>query len=372
MRSFSLLLLSVSLFLVSGLTDSVAQVNLERISVTERADGEGFVIRYHLTEMADSFTVAQPSAERIQMKLFASEMADATTMFPALTLPQGSTVFSDFMLHQVPGGLGIDITLESGNYFLASAYPDQNQRDVLLALEYTSEAELKEITSVTDPYRWGDDAEEPDAVEETERAESEREEQAVVVEESDRERIDVKFGVRAGFSQSNFLNKTYSNDPRTEVVIGVPVDIRLPVYVPGGFRLGIESGVYYYQQGIENPSEQFDAQFVKIDYLKVPVLAKFNYPLMDWVEPHFVAGPYFGFMVSSESETAAGRMNDLDNFTTEVDLGGVIGLGTDLIIGNTILNARLDYSVGFKPVFTAPEESEEIHSVISVLVGITF
>lgn len=368
-----LLLLTVGLLLISGVTASVAQVNLERISVSERADGQGFVIRYHLTEMADSFTVAQPSSDRIQMKLFASEMADASTMFPALTLPQGSTVFSDFMLYQVPGGLGIDISLESGNYFLARAYPDQNQRDILLALENTSEAELEEITSVTDPYSWGDDAEEePEAVEETEQAEPETEEQAVVVEESGRERIGVKFGVRAGFSQANFLNKNYSNDPRTEVVSGVSADIQLPVYVPGGFRMGIESGVYYYQQGIENPSEKFNAQFLKIDYLKVPVLAKFKYPLMDWIEPHFVAGPYFGFMVSSESERENGGRNDLDNVTAEVDLGGVMGLGTDIILGNTILNTRIDYSVGFKPVFTVPEESEEIHSVISVLVGITF
>ena len=367
MRSFLLLLLFTALFFTAGLNQSAAQINLDRISVSERGDEQGFVVRYHLTEMVDSFTVSQPSTDRIQMQLFASDIVDANNMLPALSLPPGDTVFSDFSLRQIPGGIGIDIILEEGNYLIARAYPDQNLRDLLLSLEYTTRSELEEITTVTEPLDRDVDTEETEPVREDDPDVSEEE----ITEQPERS-VTLKFGVRAGMSYSNFLNKNYSNSLRSEIVIGVPAEIKLPVYVMPDVRLGIESGIYYYQLGIENPSEGFDAQFIKVDYLQLPVLAKFTYPLMDRVEPHLVVGPYFGFMVSSESETDTGRMRDMDNFTTEVDLGGKIGLGTDLILGNTVLNARFEYSVGFKPVFTVPEDREEIHSVVSLLVGITF
>lgn len=361
------LLLFTILFFAAGLKQSSAQINLDRISVSERSDEQGFVVRYHLTEMVDSFTVSQPSTDRIQMQLFASDIVDVNNMLPALSLPPGDTVFSDFSLRQIPGGIGIDIILEEGNYFMARAYPDQNLRDLLLSLEYTSRSELEEITTVTEPHDRDDEVVETEPAREDEPVAQEEE----IIAQTDR-KVTLKFGVRAGMSSSNFLNKNYTNSPRSEIVMGVPAEIQLPVNITPDVKFGIETGLYYYQLGIENPSEGFDAQFIKIDYLRLPVLAKFNYMLMDLVEPHLVVGPYFGFMVSSESETDSGRMRDMDNFTTEVDLGGKIGLGTDLILGNTVLNARFEYSVGFKPVFTEPEDREEIHSVVSLLVGITF
>ncbi len=351
------------------MSTTVAQTNIERISVVERGDDRGFVVRYHLTALVDSFTVNQPSTDQIRMELYASDMADAEEMLPAVSLPREGAVFSDIRLNRIANGVEVEFTFEPGHYFIAQAYPDQNMRDLLLALEYTTREELEQIIEESEALEWTDEdpVDEPVAEEEEPAEPEER-----VGEPRFRDGISVKFGVRAGFSRSDFINQTFSNDTRSEMTLGVPMVLSLPVTVHNNISLGVESGVYYYQKGIQNPPEEFNAQFLNIDYIQVPLLARFNYTSLRFMEPHVVVGPYLAFMVSSEADRSTRRRNDLDDRTNSADLGGVLGLGTDVTLGHTTLNARLEYSVGFEPVFTVPENSEEAHSVFSVMVGITF
>lgn len=366
MRRFFLSLFVITIIWSAGSSVASAQTNIERISVTERSDEQGFVVRYHLTEMVDSFTVSQPSIDQVQMELYAADMEDADQMLPALTLPQGDTVFRDIQLHRIENGVGVEFTFEPGNYFKAQAYPDQNMRDLLLALEYTSREEVEQIVEGEVYLDWADT--EPDSepvAEETDPFEPDEPQRF-------RDEVSIQFGVRAGFSRANFINQNYNNEARTEYALGVPMVIDLPVFLNNDIKLGIESGAYYYQKGIQNPPEEFNAETLNIDYIQVPVLARFNYTSLRWLDPHIVVGPYLAFMVSSEAGRTTRRRNDLDDRTNSADLGGVFGVGTDLSIGHTTLNTRLEYSVGFEPVFSIPEDSEEGHSMFSIMVGITF
>src|SRR5699024_7943487 len=43
---------------------------LSRISVAERADGGGLVLRYHLSAQPDSYTLYRPRTDLIQMNLY--------------------------------------------------------------------------------------------------------------------------------------------------------------------------------------------------------------------------------------------------------------------------------------------------------------
>ena len=47
-----------------------AQPELPRISVAERSDGLGYVVRYHFTTAPDSFKIFQPRADLIQVAIY--------------------------------------------------------------------------------------------------------------------------------------------------------------------------------------------------------------------------------------------------------------------------------------------------------------
>lgn len=142
------LLLGVLFGLKPG--EASAQNNLDRISTVERSDGKGYVVRYHLEEMVDSFKVVHSSPDLIQMSLYSTDLDTAGIQFPPV-----SSTFQNVDVHYTPEGLGIDIFLGAQNYFNSMAYADQNGKDVLLALENTSLSEVEETTGNTDPIIWG-------------------------------------------------------------------------------------------------------------------------------------------------------------------------------------------------------------------------
>lgn len=128
------------------------QTSLDRISAVERSDGKGYVIRYHLDEMVDSFRVNQPSSDMIQMMLYSEEL-DTT----GLSLPPFSDTFPSVDVHKTDLGVGVNVHLGEGSYFKTSVYPDQNRRHLLLALERTTLDEIRQITDGVEPIVWNID-----------------------------------------------------------------------------------------------------------------------------------------------------------------------------------------------------------------------
>lgn len=126
-----------------------AQPQLERISAIERSDGKGFVVRHHLTEMVDSFKVVHSAPDFLQIRLFSPGL-DTLNYQPL----KASNVFSEVNIHPLADGIGIDMFLGEGHYFKAEAYPDQNQKDLLLGLERSSIWEVESATANTDPLVW--------------------------------------------------------------------------------------------------------------------------------------------------------------------------------------------------------------------------
>lgn len=141
---FPLLLLFTTGLLFSS-DPAFAQKELNRISIAERSDGKGFVVRYHLSEMVDSVKVSQPSSDRIQLILFSPELD--TLNFNS---PPSTSTFNNFELFPAAEGMGVEISLSAGQYFKARSYADQNGRDMLLALERVSSSEIDEIANASD------------------------------------------------------------------------------------------------------------------------------------------------------------------------------------------------------------------------------
>ena len=125
-----------------GISENLsAQSQLDRISVAERSDGQGFVVRFHLTEAVDSFAFAHIEQQRMQLKLYSEEIyTNEPLLLPDLD------VIQNFKIIRVNGGLVFDLLLYDKRLFSGVSYPDVNQQDLLLALTYTVER-LREADS---------------------------------------------------------------------------------------------------------------------------------------------------------------------------------------------------------------------------------
>ncbi|TVR17598.1 MAG: N-acetylmuramoyl-L-alanine amidase [Balneolaceae bacterium] len=126
-----------------------AQTNLERISLVERSDGNGFVMRFHLTEAADSFKVSQPEAGLIQMMIYSP-----TLKADNFLEPERFANIRNVEYHKNLFGFGIDIFLEESAYLKANAYPDANRRHLLLNLEWSNSAEISRVAASHDFIYW--------------------------------------------------------------------------------------------------------------------------------------------------------------------------------------------------------------------------
>ncbi len=368
MRIAKFTLLSVILFLICGFATINGQAQLERISIAERADELGFVVRFHLTEMADSFRVARPEANLIQIALYSPELETVGVTMSALPEP-----FENIELYKLEMGAGIEITLSEDIYFTSIAYPDVNMRDVLLALEYSTQEEVARVVNPEERFHWDDYVPEPDEPAVAEQPEIvEDDEEPVIVDLPRRWSLDV--GLRGGLSTSNFYGVGYGRDSRSGYSMATIFTVNMPYRLPYNIRPSLETGVYFTQKGYENPvSDKFVAVVAEFDYIEIPVLAKLNYDVTPIISPHVVFGPYVGFMVNAERVRADDSRRDLDDFTREVDTGFLAGAGADFRLGGYVISAQVRGSLGFTTIFSDEEiDDGEKHRHFSVLLGFTF
>lgn len=130
---------------------ALAQTSLQRISTVERSDGQGYVIRYHLSMAVDSFAIRQPDPSLIQMKLYTPEIDTA-----GIRIDTQQGVIRDVLLHPLEDGLGVEFVLTPLNPWLANAYPDRNGHDLLLSLTQADQDDVIALANTTEPYPWGE------------------------------------------------------------------------------------------------------------------------------------------------------------------------------------------------------------------------
>jgi hypothetical protein len=341
-------------------SSALAQSELTRVSIAERSDGEGFVLRFHLTEAPDSFQIARPSPQLVQLNIYGSELGTGET-------PAGENDdITDIQLFDLENGAGADIYLNENSFFATDAYPDVNGRDLLLSLEYTSEEEV--LSSVTDGFRINrgqtDDAERDDLVQDnrTEIEETESAEENIApnrdITRAGAAEKRVTYGVLAGFTVADVKGDAFVSEPRSGISFGLAVGVKLPWRLPYDIRTGIETGIIYTQKGFENATPDFlNAEIVEFDYIEVPVLAKLSYPLLEQVSPYFLIGPSLGFNVSAERVRTDESRADLDDQTRSADLSLIIGGGIDVSVGSQILSLQAKGGLSFSDVFKTVDES---------------
>ncbi len=143
------------LFALIGNVATYAQQNtkLSRISMATRSDGNGAVLRYHFSSAVDSFEVTQPEPDFIQMVLYHPNIDTANIVLPE----EQNEHLKEIHLYNLGYGYGLDIFLQDNVSYKASAYPDQNKRDLLLGLTKTNETALKNHTKNFAERTWIDE-----------------------------------------------------------------------------------------------------------------------------------------------------------------------------------------------------------------------
>ncbi|TVR18843.1 MAG: hypothetical protein EA391_01650 [Balneolaceae bacterium] len=143
-----LLIITISSsFIFPQIVKSQQQPVLERISVTERSDWLGFVVRLHLTAPIDSFNVAQTESHLLQVILYSKSLNMGEFLEPDKSL------VTDISQVELQDGIGFELKINDEHSFEVDSYFDMNLRDLLISLTYTNEFHAQDppiFTSVTD------------------------------------------------------------------------------------------------------------------------------------------------------------------------------------------------------------------------------
>lgn len=381
MKFIKPLIFLVAIIVQIGSGTTIAQ-QLDRISISERSDGNGFVMRFHLTEMVDSFSVARPDVNLVQMSLYAEDISESN-----IVLIQRTNQIPEVKLSTIEGGIGVDITIAEHEFFLTDAYPDVNQSDLLLSLQYAPEEDVLVVVDEnarTAPVPGEEPPEteqknvEPEEIPEAGEDINETAEESVQEQPEKNRKITTAIGVQVGASLASVEGDGFSKDVRQGVTYGLAVSILFPYELPYNVKPGVETGVFFTQKGFENPSQEYlNAQTVEFDYIEVPVMGKLSYPLHNLFSPYIIAGPSFAFMVNAERiRISDERRLDLDDRTYPFEITGTLGGGFDLKLQEQIINVQLKGIYSFKDVFKSQEDSVPAdsftHRYISIELGFRF
>ncbi len=168
----------------------------------------------------------------------------------------------------------------------------------------------------------------------------------------------IGFGFRGGLNFANLNDIDDDFSSRTGLMMGGYFNFLIP-----NSPVSIQPEILYTQKGFESGNAT-----IQLDYVEVPVLAKFDFIIDSNITPHVYFGPYIGFNVNAEIDgenTLIEGETDIDDAVVGTDFGVVVGGGVDF--GQ--FNAGVRYGAGLSEVF---EDLDGKNGVFSVIAGVNF
>lgn len=167
----------------------------------------------------------------------------------------------------------------------------------------------------------------------------------------------VRFGAKAGLNFASMITDDADDDldGRTAFHLGLTAEFEM------SDSFSIQPELLYSGQGLSE-NDSYEEYTTKLDYLTLPVMAKFY--VADGF--NFEVGPQIGFLLSADDNG-----DDISDLLKKTDFALNLGTGYKLDSG---LNFGLRYSMGLIDVPDAPE-SQDIdfkHSVLQLSVGFNF
>lgn len=177
------------------------------------------------------------------------------------------------------------------------------------------------------------------------------------------------FSQLRGFDDVNVSN-------RTGTMFGASLQL------PFGTRTSVQGEALFVNKGTKVNSSTGPDYNVKLDYLVLPMLLRFDRHIGPGIGPHVYLGPSVGFnvgcSVTAESSGVPSTRSDCskDNFDPKVlDWSGVVGAGVDLTMGGFGVTGGARYSVGLNNVSktSAIDASERVRNgTFTVYAGVLF
>lgn len=167
---------------------------------------------------------------------------------------------------------------------------------------------------------------------------------------------DVNFGAKAGLNVST-LPPGFT-ESRTSFHLGAVAEIVI------GDNFSLQPELLYSGQGSKDQDDSDDNEIYRVDYLSIPILAKYYVTDALSVE----GGPQLGFLLSAEAEDN-GETVDIKDTTKSTDFGFALGAGYKLESG---LNFGLRYFFG-SDVNDIDEDADEFKNrVFQLSIGYFF
>ena len=127
--------------------------------------------------------------------------------------------------------------------------------------------------------------------------------------------------------------------------------------------LSVQPEVNFMQKGVTETEEGYNVN-IKLDYVEIPVLLRFNIPMEGSISPYLMLGPSIAFKAGCTIGSGdSGTTVDVDCEEAELevssmDFGGVLaaGLGFDAGPGQVFVGAR--YYAGFMTVDDSGQDAD--------------
>ncbi|MFO7260545.1 MAG: porin family protein [bacterium] len=188
---------------------------------------------------------------------------------------------------------------------------------------------------------------------------------AVSAESARAQQLEIGFKLGAAFA--NLTNPFEPGDPDPE---------RITTFAGGGhLRFGLtptfslQPELLFVRKGAGEP--QVDDSGPRFDYVEIPVLARFDIPLVGApISPFIYAGPYAAFEVSCKVNDRGDEQDCGDDTHETVDYGAVFGAGLGFAAGPGRLVVEGRYDLGLRAVIPEePNSPEQKNRAFGLFIG---
>lgn len=158
-------------------------------------------------------------------------------------------------------------------------------------------------------------------------------------------------GVRLSLARTTFVGQSVEESPADRVPIhgfAPGAFARLELARPSGVGLGLQVELGYGPRGADVELDGAPQGGARVNYLDLPILARIEAPALGPVTFHAVAGPTLSYLLVAETESGTGRVVDVTEDTSKLDVALAAGLGASIAITPRVgLGLETRYVHGF-------------------------
>ena len=158
---------------------------------------------------------------------------------------------------------------------------------------------------------------------------------------------DMTFGVKGGVNLADLSGDDITNNEIKTVFVG-------GIFFNYAFTdiISLQPEALFAMKGTK--STELENTGINLTYADIPLLLKLSVPTEGKFVPSVFAGPSIGILMSADYERAL-EETDIKDYLKSADVGLVLGVGFDYLIGagRLLLDAR--YTFGFSTIIDDPE-----------------